>query len=84
MDNQELEVKLHVSDLEAVKKKLIALDAGVKQARTHELNLRFDTVNGELTRDFKALRLRSDTASRLTYKGPTSSKDGVRVPSRLE
>lgn len=84
MENQELEVKLFVSDLDAVKKKLITLGASEKQARTHELNLRFDTVRGELTRDYKALRLRSDTAARLTYKGPSSSKDGVRVRQEIE
>ena len=84
MENQELEVKLYVSDLEALKKKLIALGASTKQARTREINLRFDTANGELTRNFKALRLRSDTAARLTYKGPSSSKDGVRVRQEIE
>ena len=84
MENQELEVKLHVSDLEAVKKKLTALGASIKQARTHEMNLRFDTADGELTRNYKALRLRSDTAARLTYKGPSSSVDGVRVRQEIE
>jgi len=84
VENQELEVKLYVSDLEAVKKKLIASGASIKQARTHEMNLRFDTAHGDLSRGYKALRLRSDTAARLTYKGPSSSVDGVRLRQEIE
>ena len=84
MENQELEVKLYVSDLEAVRKRLEARQAVQKQARTHEMNLRFDTKQGELSREYKALRLRSDTAVRLTFKGPSSSREGVRVRQEIE
>ena len=84
MENQELEVKLYVSDLQAVRKRLEARRAVQKQARTHEMNLRFDTKQGELSREYKALRLRSDTAVRLTFKGPSSSREGVRVRQEIE
>ena len=41
---------------------------GLIQPRTLEVNLRFDNPNGELTKSGRTLRLRKDTAARLTYK----------------
>lgn len=84
MENQELEVKMLVSNLEAIRDKLVRMNASLHQPRTREMNLRFDTPFGKLSKEGKALRLRSDTASRMTYKGPSESKDGVRVREEIE
>lgn len=84
MDNQELEVKFYVQDLDGVQRRLMALGAHLVQPRTLETNLRFDTPQGELTRTLRALRLRQDTAARLTYKGPAEVREGVRVRPEIE
>ncbi len=82
--DQELEVKLYVSDLPALETRLRALGAALVQSRTHEVNLRFDTLQGELTRTQRVLRLRQDTAARVTYKGPSLSRGGARLRQEYE
>ncbi|MEW5872906.1 MAG: class IV adenylate cyclase [Chloroflexota bacterium] len=84
MEHQELEVKFYVQDLEGVQRRLEALGAHRVQPRTLETNLRFDTPGGDLTRAFRALRLRQDSAARLTYKGPAEVREGVRVRPEIE
>ena len=69
-NQQELEVKLYLENLPALKGKLERLGAELTEARLHEVNLRFDLPGGELTRSAQVLRLRQDTAARITYKGP--------------
>jgi adenylate cyclase class 2 len=81
---QELEIKLYLSDLPAFRARLEALGAQQVQPRTHETNLRFDTPAGDLTRTFQVLRLRRDTAARVTYKGPGSVVGGVRARREIE
>jgi adenylate cyclase class 2 len=84
MDEQEIEVKFYVLDLARIEAHLQELGARLTQARTHELNLRFDTPTGELKRTFQVLRLRQDTAARLTYKGPGVIQEGVRSRQEIE
>jgi adenylate cyclase, class 2 len=84
MKDQELEIKLLVRDLAAVENRLKALGAKLQQARILEVNLRFDTPQGELSKSFKALRLRKDHQARLTYKGPSETQEGVRVRTEIE
>lgn len=84
MKDSELEVKLFVRNLAAVEERLKVMGAGLVQSRTHELNLRFDTPTGELARNFHVLRLRQDNAARLTFKGPASLQEGVRVRHEIE
>lgn len=84
MSEQEIEVKFIVGDLAKIEARLKDLGAEPTQARTHELNLRFDTPSGELKRTFQVLRLRQDTAARLTYKGPGVLQEGVRSRQELE
>lgn len=84
MNNQELEVKFYIDDLEAIEDRIKELNAHLTQQRTHELNLRFDTQDGKLSRSSRVLRLRQDTQSRLTYKGPGYEQDGVRVREEIE
>jgi adenylate cyclase class 2 len=81
---QELEVKFYLTDLEAFRKRVEAQGGRLVQPRLHEVNLRFDTPDGELSRTFQVLRLRQDTAARLTYKGPGETTGGVRARREIE
>jgi adenylate cyclase class 2 len=82
-EDQELEVKFYVRNLRAVERRLQGLGARLSQPRTHEVNLRFDTPAGELSSGARALRLRQDTAARLTYKGPPSNQGGARLRQEI-
>jgi len=82
--DSEIEVKFYVTDLEALEKRLQSIDAVLIQPRTMELNLRFDTPEHELEDGFRVLRLRMDTAARMTYKGPSMGLQGVRVRQEIE
>ena len=84
MNNQEIEVKFYVSDLKAIQTQLERLGAQLSQLRTLEVNLRYDTSDGELARSFRVLRLRQDTAARLTFKGPARAQDGARIRQEIE
>ena len=81
---QELEIKVYISDLQALKGQLEALGARLVKSRVHEHNLRFDTTDGELTNTAQVLRLRQDTAAKLTYKGPGEMVDGIRSRKEIE
>ena len=84
MHDTEIEIKFYVNDLRGVRSRLEQLDTQLVQPRTHEINLRFDTQDRALGRAFQVLRLRQDTAARLTFKGPSCDQDGVRVRTELE
>ena len=84
MKNQELEVKLFVSDLNSVEDRLQELGAHLTLQRVLEINLRFDTPNNDLGNSYRVLRLRQDARARLTYKGPASGLGGARLRQELE
>ena len=83
-NNQELEAKFYIADLEALRVTLEGLGAVLVQPRTLELNLRFDDPEGTLTRSAQVLRLRRDTQNRLTYKGPPKIEGGVSARTEIE
>ena len=82
--NEELEVKFYVSDLGSIETLVKQTNATLIQPRTYEYNLRFDNPDGDLTRERRILRLRKDTANRLTYKGPGTIMDGVSLRREIE
>jgi adenylate cyclase class 2 len=82
--NKELEVKYYISGLGALEKCIKSLGAIQLQPRTYEYNLRFDTPDGDLTQKYQVLRLRKDTANRLTYKGAGTLVDGVCCRKEIE
>ena len=84
MNDQEIEVKFYVNDLEAIRVRLEQFGALLTQPRTLEVNLRYDTPDGELSRSFRVLRLRQDTAARMTFKGPARAQDGARIRQEIE
>jgi len=54
------------------------------EARLHEVNLRYDTPDGELTRTAQVLRLRQDKAAHLTYKGKGETSGEVYIRREIE
>jgi adenylate cyclase class 2 len=82
--NKELEAKFYLADLGKLQEILESLGATLVQPRTYERNLRFDTPEQTLTQSVQVLRLRQDTASRLTYKGAPQVLDGVSNRTEIE
>lgn len=76
-DHSETEVKLYVADLDGLAMRLAAAGAALHSPRTYEHNVRYDTPDGDLSRQYVVLRLRRDTRVRLTYKGPARINEGI-------
>ena len=83
-NQQELEIKLYLLDMSAFQQRVESLGGQLIEPRLHEINLRFDTPDEQLTRASQVLRLRQDTAARLTYKGPGETIDGVHARREIE
>ncbi len=82
--NQEQEVKFFLANLPALEQRLRGMGAELLHPRTLEINLRFDTPEGALTRARQVLRLRQDEAVRLTFKGPMQAGQKVSVRQEIE
>lgn len=80
----EVEVKFLIQRLADISRRLEDLGAVVESKRVLEHNLRFDTPDRRLEREHQALRLRQDSASTLTFKGPSSLQDGIRTRTEIE
>ena len=75
----ERELKFPCGDLDALRSRLIELEAERAAPSAFEENLVFDR-QGELTKRESILRLRSDShGARLTFKGPPSFEGDVKV-----
>ncbi len=81
--DQELEVKFYLSRPEDMQEKLSALGK-ISAPRVHEVNLRLDTPDLDLTMKGELLRLRQDTRARVTFKGLGSEEGGARLRQELE
>ncbi len=84
IDDQEIEVKFYVRDLATIEHLLQGLGAVCTAERVLETNLRFDTADGKLAQQRKALRLRQDADARLTFKGPPEADTEVNVRQEIE
>ena len=84
MAEQEIEIKLYLSDLPAFRHRLEEQGGVLVEPRLHEVNLRFDTPGGDLTRTAQVLRLRQDSAAHLTYKGKGDTSREVFVRREIE
>ena len=86
MGSLESEVKFLLGGKTAVRDRLLALGATLKKERVFERNVRFDTPDEQLLQRWELLRLRQDTAVRLTFKAPTAADAGsqVKVMEELE
>ena len=74
---RETEVKLHTPDLAAVREALESGGATLTHPRVYERNLRYEDADESLTPRGIVLRLRQDTAAKLTYKAGESYADGI-------
>lgn len=83
-NDQEVEVKFPVRDLPAIAARLEALGARVTAPRVREINLRFDTPDGALSKERRVLRLRQDAGSVMTFKGPSQPGESVSVRQEIE
>jgi adenylate cyclase, class 2 len=83
----ETEVKFLLNDLPALRERLLAAGAQLHKARVFERNVRFDTSDETLLAQNSLLRLRQDTAVRLTLKTPPETAEQsqqVKVMQELE
>jgi adenylate cyclase class 2 len=80
----ETEAKFYVRNLAAIQARLEKMGARLIQPRVLETNLRFDLPDGSLVRRFEVLRLRQDSAARLTYKGPAERIEGIQSRPEIE
>lgn len=81
---QEVEVKFYISNLPAFEQRVKYAGAELLQARVHEINLRYDTPDGALSRAHRVLRLRLDQCATMTYKGPAEPGKPVSVRQEIE
>ncbi len=82
--NQENEAKFLVARLEEVERRILSLRPSLIQARTLEVNLRFDTPQRSFEKTGRVLRLRRDTTIRLTYKDPGRREAGALSRREIE
>ena len=80
----EIEVKFYLHDHERLERRLRELGAEIAVPRGHEINLRFDTPNRDLSSSARVLRLRQDSAAIITYKGPAQTGQGVSARTEIE
>lgn len=81
---EETEAKFLVALLQDLERRLADRGAQLVQGRTHEINYCFDTTDGALADSGRVLRLRRDTAFRLTYKDSRRSDEGLVRRRQLE
>lgn len=82
--NIEREVKFLIDGSESIESVIKSLGAKLTQPRTYEINYQFDTIDHSLEKEKKILRLRQDSANRLTFKGPGEITDGIHTRHELE
>jgi adenylate cyclase class 2 len=82
--NQEIEAKFYVTGVSGIKVRLHEREAHLIQERILETNIRFDLPDARLRSKGQVLRLRRDTAARLTYKGGSQSDKGVLSRTEIE
>jgi adenylate cyclase class 2 len=83
-NNQEVEAKFYIQDLDKIQMRLRSLEALLIQERVLETNIRFDLPDGGLRSEGRVLRLRQDTAAHLTYKGAGTNEQGVLSRTEIE
>ena len=80
----ELEIKLFLTNLAVLQARLEEAGAQLLWQRIHEINLRYDTPDQRLTKNYQVLRLRQDNEAHITYKGPGEIISGVHDRREIE
>jgi adenylate cyclase class 2 len=84
MEHLEIEVKFYLSDMDAIRNRILELGA-VSMGRIFETNLRFDDADNSLIEKKSLLRLRRDTKTILTFKSePPFKNDQFKILKELE
>ena len=83
-NQRETEVKFCVFNLSQIETSLDKLKAHLFAARTLEVNLRFDTPNGDFMHAGRVLRLRKDDRAHLTYKENGQNISGALTRREIE
>lgn len=81
---QELEAKFYLRNPSVFPTKLASIGAQIVHPRILEINLRFDTPEGDLDRQNKLLRLRKAHTVTLTYKGAAKNLGGASQRQEIE
>ena len=81
---QEIEAKFYITNVQRIREHLVQAGARLVQSRVLEENLRFDLPGAPLRAEGRVLRLRRDTAVRLTYKSGSVHEDGVLRREEIE
>ncbi len=84
MNEKEIEAKFYLSNLDGLRRRLEQSGAELAKPRVREINLRFDTPGQALSARGQVLRLRQDSAIRMTYKGPAEAGQSVAVRREIE
>jgi adenylate cyclase, class 2 len=74
MNHLETEVKFYLSNMDAVRSRIVGIGAGFKK-RSFETNIRFEDAEKTLIQKKSLLRLRKDTKATLTFKAEPPVKD---------
>lgn len=82
--DKEIEVKFLLRDQAPLLRKIAEFGLTCVQKRVYEKNLRFDLPDGQLVSRRQVLRLRQDTQSRLTFKGPGVLEEDVLLRKEIE
>lgn len=82
--NLEVEVKLWLPDLDALRARILAGGGELIQPRYYERNVAFDTANRDLYQRGQLLRLRMDRAAIITFKGVPSHAPASEAKVREE
>jgi adenylate cyclase class 2 len=81
----EIEIKLPVQDLEAVRERLRARNARQLTAPHSESNDLYDQADGSLAKGGRVLRLRrTEDGATLTFKGPARFEEGAKTREERE
>jgi adenylate cyclase class 2 len=84
MQQLEIEVKFYLSDVSAMRQRILGLGARSRR-RYFERNIRYEDRNSSLIKKKSLLRLRQDRQTTLTYKYPSTEKNGqFKVLNELE
>lgn len=83
--SHEEEIKIPVSNLETLRRRLVEVGGALEQAMQRERNVLLDTDRAALTDNGRALRLRTWAGrAMLTFKGPVTYDGPVKIREELE
>ncbi len=83
MDHQEIEVKFYLTDLKAIRNRIVELGA-TSCGRAFETNIRYEDDEKTLIQNRQLLRLRNDGKTTLTFKSKPEKEDQAKEDQAKE